>query len=103
MRGSQTSMGPTGLALTAQDTWTEAGRHLRIVPRNLDLLIFATIQPIMFIVLFNYVFGGEIQVPGYASYDQYLMPGIFAQSLVFGSSFTAVGLAEDMSKGLIDR
>lgn len=101
--GPRTKEGPTGLALTAQDTWTEAGRHLRIVPRNIDLLIFATIQPIMFIVLFAYVFGGEIEVPGYDNYDQYLMPGIFAQSLVFGSAFTAVGLAEDMTKGLIDR
>jgi ABC-2 type transport system permease protein len=86
-----------------QDSWTEAGRHLRIVPRNIELLIFATIQPIMFIVLFAYVFGGSISVPGFANYDQYLMPGIFSQSLVFGSAFTGVGLAEDLSKGLVDR
>lgn len=86
-----------------QDSWTEAGRHLRIIPRNVELLIFATIQPIMFIVLFSYVFGGAISAPGFTNYDQFLMPGIFAQSLVFGSAFTGVGLAEDLSKGLVDR
>jgi ABC-2 type transport system permease protein len=86
-----------------QDSWTEAGRHLRIIPRNVELLIFATIQPIMFIVLFSYVFGGAIEAPGFTNYDQFLMPGIFAQSLVFGSAFTGVGLAEDLSKGLVDR
>jgi ABC-2 type transport system permease protein/oleandomycin transport system permease protein len=83
--------------------WTEARRHLKIIPRNPELLIFATIQPIMFVVLFVYVFGGSIEVPGYDNYDQYLLPGIFAQSVVFGSAFTGVGLAEDLSKGLIDR
>jgi ABC-2 type transport system permease protein/oleandomycin transport system permease protein len=94
-------VGPFGTTL--QDSWTEAGRHLRIIPRNIELLIFATIQPIMFIVLFAYVFGGSIQVPGFDDYDQYLMPGIFSQSLVFGSAFTGVGLAEDLQKGLVDR
>jgi ABC transporter DrrB family efflux protein len=93
----------TNLSYTVQDSWTEAGRHLRIIPRNIELLIFATIQPIMFIVLFAYVFGGSIQVPGFDDYKQFLMPGIFAQSLVFGSAFTGVGLAEDLSKGLVDR
>jgi ABC-2 type transport system permease protein len=85
------------------DSWVEAERHLRIIPRNIELLIFATIQPIMFVVLFVYVFGGSIQVEGYANYDQFLIPGIFSQSLVFGSAFTGVGLAEDLSKGLVDR
>jgi ABC-2 type transport system permease protein len=89
--------------MTVSDSWTEASRHLRIIPRNPELLIFATIQPIMFVVLFVYVFGGSITVPGYESYEQYLIPGIFSQSLVFGSAFTGIGLAEDLSKGLIDR
>jgi ABC-type multidrug transport system permease subunit len=75
--------------MTLTDSWTEASRHLRIIPRNVELLIFATIQPIMFVVLFVYVFGGSITVPGFESYDQFLIPGI--------------GLAEDLSKGLIDR
>ena len=87
----------------AKDSWVEAERHLRIIPRNPELLIFATIQPIMFVVLFVYVFGGSIEVPGFANYDQFLLPGIFAPTLVFGSAFTGVGLAEDLSKGLVDR
>jgi ABC-2 type transport system permease protein/oleandomycin transport system permease protein len=91
------------LQMTATDSWTEASRHLRILPRNVELLIFATVQPIMFVVLFVYVFGGSISVPGFENYTQFLIPGIFSQSLVFGSAFTCVGLAEDLSKGLIDR
>jgi ABC-2 type transport system permease protein/oleandomycin transport system permease protein len=73
------------------------------VPRSPELLIFSTLQPIMFVLLFRYVFGGAIDTPGYSSYAQYLIPGIFAQTVVFGSSFTAVGLADDLSKGFIDR
>jgi ABC-2 type transport system permease protein len=89
--------------LALQDSWTEASRHLRIVPRNIELLLFSTIQPIMFVVLFVYVFGGSIEVAGYDNYDQFLLPGIFSQALVFNSSFTGVGLAEDLQKGLVDR
>jgi ABC-2 type transport system permease protein len=91
------------LTVALKDSWVEAERHLRIIPRNSEQLLFATVQPVMFVVLFVYVFGGSIQVPGYDNYDQYLLPGIFSQSLVFGSSFTAIGLAEDLGKGLIDR
>jgi ABC-type polysaccharide/polyol phosphate export permease len=94
---------PSGLLPAIQDAVTEAGRHLRILPRNIDVLVFATVQPIMFVLLFAYVFGGSISVPGYSTYYQYLMPGIFAQTVVFGSAFTSVGLAEDLSKGFIDR
>jgi ABC-2 type transport system permease protein/oleandomycin transport system permease protein len=94
---------PQGPIWIARDAWTEATRHLRIIPRNIELLIFATIQPIMFVLLFVYVFGGSIEVPGFADYDQYLLPGIFAQTVVFGSAFTGIGIAEDMQKGLIDR
>jgi len=91
------------LQMTVGDSWTEASRHLRILPRNIELLIFATIQPVMFVILFVYVFGGSISVPGYSSYEQFLIPGIFSQSLVFGSAFTGIGVAEDLSKGIIDR
>ncbi len=91
------------LRWTLHDSWVEAERHLRVIPRNVELLIFATIQPIMFLALFAYVFGGSISIPGFADYDQFLMPGIFSQSLVFGSAFTSIGLAEDLSKGLVDR
>ncbi len=92
-----------GFMWMLRDWRNEASRHLRAMPRNPDILIFALMQPIMFVLLFKYVFGGSIQVPGYDSYDQYLMPGIFAQTVVFNSSFTGVGLAEDMQKGFVDR
>ena len=94
---------PSGPAWLLRDSWTEAVRHLRVMPRNPELLVFATVQPVMFILLFVYVFGGSITVPGYSDYTQYLIPGIFAQTVLFGSSFTGVGLAEDLSKGIIDR
>jgi ABC transporter DrrB family efflux protein len=93
---------PNGIRWAVHDSLNEAGRHMRAAPRNLDVLIFATIQPIMFVLLFRYVFGGSIQIPGY-TYNQYLLPGIFAQTVVFGTVFTSVGIAEDMQKGFIDR
>jgi ABC-2 type transport system permease protein/oleandomycin transport system permease protein len=92
---------PTGARWLIKDSWTEATRHLRAVPRNPELLIFATIQPIMFIVLFVYVFRGSVQVP--IDYVQYVIPGIFAQTVLFNSAFTGVGVADDLSKGMIDR
>jgi ABC-2 type transport system permease protein len=95
---------PTGPIWLLKDSWTEATRHLRAMPRSPELLIFATIQPVMFVLLFAYVFGGSIEVPGFeGDYNQYLMPGIFAQTVVFNSAFTGVGVAEDLSKGIIDR
>lgn len=93
---------PRSLGWALRDSWNEAVRHLRAIPRNPELLIFSTMQPVMFVLLFRYVFGGSIQIPG-ISYNQYLMPGIFAQTVVFGSSFTGIGLADDMQKGFIDR
>ncbi|HLU42447.1 MAG TPA: ABC transporter permease [Microthrixaceae bacterium] len=94
---------PTGPVWFLRDTWAEASRHLIATIRNPDLLVFAAIQPVMFVVLFVYVFGGAIQVPGFASYEQFVLPGIFAQTVLFGSAFTGIGIAEDMSKGFIDR
>ncbi|MHB1138957.1 MAG: ABC transporter permease [Microthrixaceae bacterium] len=94
---------PMGPAWLARDTWAEASRHLIATWRNPDLLVFAAIQPIMFVVLFVYVFGGAIVIPGYATYEQFVVPGIFAQTIVFGSAYTGIGIAEDMQKGFIDR
>jgi ABC-2 type transport system permease protein len=94
---------PMGPAWLARDTWAEASRHLIATWRNPDLLVFAAIQPIMFVVLFVYVFGGAINIPGYATYEQFVVPGIFAQTIVFGSAYTGIGIAEDMQKGFIDR
>jgi ABC-2 type transport system permease protein/oleandomycin transport system permease protein len=100
---SQGHVVPTGPIWLLRDTWTEANRHLIATWRNPDLLVFASIQPIMFVVLFVYVFGGAIEIPGYDSYEQFVVPGIFAQTIVFGSAFTGIGIAEDMQKGFIDR
>ena len=94
---------PSGPAWLLRDSWTEATRHLRALPRNPELLMFATIQPIMFVLLFVFVFGDSIIVPGFEKYEQYLLPGIFAQTVLFNSSFTGVGVAEDLTKGIIDR
>ena len=79
-----------------------ARRNLIGIARTPQLLVFATIQPILFVLLFRYVFGGAIAVPG-VSYVDYLIPGIIVQTVVFGATSTAVGLSEDMSKGIIDR
>jgi ABC-2 type transport system permease protein len=93
---------PQGAVWMWRDSWTEALRHLRAMPRSPDILVFATIQPIMFVLLFVYVFGESVTVPG-GDYTQYVMAGIFAQTVVFGTTFTALGVAEDVSKGIIDR
>jgi ABC transporter DrrB family efflux protein len=77
-------------------------RNLRRIPRSPELALGFTIQPIMFVLLFVYVFGGAIKTPGY-SYVDFLIPGILVQNLSFGATLTGVGLAEDLQKGLIDR
>lgn len=78
-------------------------RNLKRIPRIPELAIFAILQSIMFVLLFAYVFGGAIPLPEGGSYKEFLMPGIFAQTIVFASATTAVGMADDMGKGLIDR
>jgi ABC transporter DrrB family efflux protein len=78
-------------------------RALRHIPRNPQLLVFSTIQPVMFVVLFRYVLGGAIRLPPHVSYVNYLMAGVFVNTVAFGSFTTGVGLAEDLQKGLIDR
>src|SRR5215216_6748359 len=88
-------------SLTASDTLVLAKRNLMRIPRQPDLLIAYTIQPVMFTLLFVYVFGGAIQTP--FDYVDFLMPGIIVQSIAFGGFVTALGLSEDVSKGLIDR
>jgi ABC transporter DrrB family efflux protein len=76
-------------------------RNLRGFSRQPEMLIGYTIQPIMFVLLFVYVFGGAIDVPG--DYADFLIPGILVQTICFGGALTAVGLTEDLNKGLIDR
>src|SRR5260221_246843 len=87
---------------TLSDALVLAKRHLVQIPRIPDELIFATIQPIMFVLLFRYVFGGAIAVSG-TSYVNYLMAGIFTQTVIFGSTTTGIGLATDLQRGLVDR
>ena len=85
------------------DTLVLAKRSILRIRRQPDLLVGFTIQPIMFVLLFVYVFGGAIETPGYDSYVDFLIPGIIVQSMVFGGFVTALGLSEDLKKGLIDR
>ena len=90
------------LAYAASDTAVLAKRSLLRIRRQPDLLIGFTVQPVMFVLLFVYVLGGAIQTPGF-DYVDFLMPGIIVQSMAFGGFVTALGLAEDLKKGLIDR
>jgi ABC transporter DrrB family efflux protein len=92
----------TAIRYAASDTFVLAWRNLLRIPRAPDLLLSFTVQPIMFVLLFVYVFGGAIRTPGYA-YVDFLMPGIVAQTMAFGGFVTALSLADDLKKGLIDR
>jgi ABC transporter DrrB family efflux protein len=84
------------------DGWVVTKRNLIKIKRMPDLLIFSTLQPIMFVLLFRYVFGGSINVPG-VNYREYLMAGIFTQTVAFGAGITGIGLADDLQKGVVDR
>jgi ABC-2 type transport system permease protein/oleandomycin transport system permease protein len=84
------------------DTLVLAKRSLLRIRRQPDLLVGFTIQPVMFVLLFVYVFGGAIETPG-LEYVDFLIPGIIVQSMVFGGFVTALGLADDLKKGLMDR
>lgn len=84
------------------DTWVLAKRSFLRIIRAPDLILAFTVQPIMFVLLFAYVFGGAIATPGY-DYIDFLIPGILVQTMSFGGFVTALGLAEDLKKGLVDR
>ena len=86
-----------------KDTMIITQRQLRLLTRVPEVLIFSTVQPVMFVLLFRYVFGGSISTDQPGGYVQLLMPGIFVQTVAFTLAGTASGLAEDMKKGLIDR
>ncbi len=87
------------------DGWVVAARNLRHFIRQPQLLVFSTVQPIMFVLLFNYVFGGAVKgsLSRGVSYADFLLPGIFVQSVAFRATQTAVGLAEDLERGVVDR
>jgi ABC-2 type transport system permease protein len=90
------------LLIALADGAVIAKRNLIKVKRVPDILVFTILSPIMFVLLFAYVFGNSIDVPG-VNYREFLIAGIFAQTVVFGSTFTGAGLAEDIQKGVIDR
>jgi ABC-2 type transport system permease protein/oleandomycin transport system permease protein len=90
------------LAWAITDSLAVAHRNVIAMTRRPQVLAFATIQPVLFVLMFRYVFGGAIHTPG-TSYTDYLMPGIFVQTVMFGAQGTAVGMAEDLHNGLIER
>ncbi len=90
------------LAWAAADSVAVARRNIIAMTRRPQVLAFATIQPVLFVLLFRYVFGSSIHIPG-ASYVDYLIAGIFVQTVMFGAQSTAVGMAEDLRTGLIER
>jgi ABC-2 type transport system permease protein len=92
----------SSLAMAFNDGAVVAKRNLIKIKRVPEILIWTTMSPIMFVLLFAYVFGSNIQIPG-VPYREYLMGGIFVQTVIFGSTYTGAGLAEDMTKGIIDR
>ena len=98
-----TSSERLGLGWVVSDALTITKRNLLNILRIPEALFFSAFQPIMFILLFRYVFGGAINAGPGISYVNYLMPGIFVQTVCFGAAGTAIGLAEDLQKGLIER
>ena len=92
----------SALALALGDGVTVAKRNLIKNRRMPDVLVWTTMSPIMFVLLFAYIFGGSIDIPG-TNYREFLIAGIFAQNILFGASFTGTALADDMQKGIIDR
>jgi ABC-2 type transport system permease protein/oleandomycin transport system permease protein len=91
-----------GVGWAFRDTAAMTWRNLTTIIRVPQLLVFSLIQPVIFVFMFRYVFGGAIKVPG-RSYVDFLMPGVFVQTVTFGAINTAVGLADDKNKGLLER
>ncbi len=92
----------SSLARTLSDGAVVAKRNLIKIKRLPELLIWTTMSPIMFVLLFGYVFGSSIDIPG-TNYREFLIAGVFAQTVIFGANGTGVGMADDMTKGIIDR
>ena len=90
----------SGMMRPVRDALAVTGRNLIGYRRVPQLLVFSTIQPVVFVLLFRYVFGGAVNIPNYVDY---LIPGVFVQTVVFGSMTTAVGLATDLKSGLLER
>lgn len=93
----------SALGWALRDTRAITRRNLTTIRRQPQLLVFATVQPVIFILLFRYVFGGAITAPGPVDYVDYLLTGIFVQTITFASIQTGIGLSDDVSKGIVDR
>lgn len=93
----------SGLSWPIADIAVITGRNLRRLVRVPTLIAFATVQPIMFVLLFTYTFGGAIDPPGVTNYIDYLLPGLFVLAIAFGASQTGVAIADDLATGMIDR
>ena len=106
VRAAPPSAAPSGaessLRWVASDVWTMGRRNILALVRIPVSFVFALIQPVMFVLLFRYVFGGAIQVP-HGQYVNFLIPGILVQTTIFGAIGTTIGLAEDLQRGLIER
>ena len=92
-----------GVGAMIRDALIVMWRNLKRIPRIPELAIFAILQSIMFVVLFSVIFGGAIPIPGGGNYNEFLIPGIFAQTIVFACGTTAIGITDDSQKGIIDR
>ncbi len=92
----------TSIAVAFADGAVVAKRNVIKIKRLPEVLMWTTMSPIMFVLLFGYVFGSSIPIPG-TTYREYLIAGVFAQTVIFGATFTGAGMAEDMTKGIIDR
>ena len=98
-------IGPANTSAIANwfnDGWITTRRNLIKIKRVPDILVFTTLQPIMFVLLFTYVYAGVIEIPG-STYTEFIMAGIFAQTVVFGSTYSGSAMAQDLRDGIIDR
>jgi ABC-2 type transport system permease protein len=93
---------PGAVARWFNDGWITTRRNLIKIKRVPDILVFTTLQPIMFVLLFTYVYAGVIDIPG-STYTEFIMAGIFAQTVVFGSTYSGSAMAQDLKDGIIDR
>ena len=97
----QSSVGPS-ITTWFNDGWITTRRNLIKIKRVPDILVFTTLQPIMFVLLFSFVYAGSINIPG-SDYKEFIMAGIFAQTVVFGSTYSGSAMAQDLKEGIIDR
>ncbi len=99
---TRTANGPRAIARWLSDGWITTRRNLIKIKRVPDILVFTLLQPIMFVLLFSFVYAGVINIPG-SDYKEFIMAGIFAQTVVFGSTFSGSAMAQDLKDGIIDR